>query len=178
MTTTEIILLSLSAILQLVGIIGSLVPLIPGAPLSFAGMLLCCIVYPTPVMITLTVVMGLLVIGGIVLDYVAPSILTNRAGGSKKAVWGTNIGLILGLLFAPPLGVIVGPFLGALVGELIETNNAKHSFKVAAYSFLSFLLGTLFKFFLCVAMLIICIVCVGVDFIPQEWMDAVRQMFA
>jgi len=80
-------------------------------------------------------------------------------------------------LFAPPLGVIIGPFLGAFVGEMMETNKAKHSFKVAGYSFLSLLLGTLFKLLLCFAMIVISILCVGVHYIPDSAVEQVKQWF-
>lgn len=178
MSTLDITLLIIGAILQVVGLIGAVLPVLPGAPLTFAGMVCCCIVCPSTLMITLTVVMGILVLIGAVLDYVAPTLLVNKAGGSKKAKWGTNIGLIAGLLFAPPLGVIIGPFLGAFVGEMMETNKAKHSFKVAGYSFLSFLLGTLFKLLLCFAMIVISILCVGVHYIPDSAVEQVKQWFS
>lgn len=175
MSTLDITLLIIGAILQFVGLLGAIIPVLPGAPLTFAGMVCCCIACPSTVLITLTVVMGILVVLGVVLDYVAPTILVNKAGGSKKAKWGTNIGLIAGLIFAPPIGVIIGPFLGAFVGEMIETNKTQHSFKVAGYSFLSFLLGTLFKFLLCVAMVVITLVCIGIQYIPDSAIEQVKQ---
>ena len=166
MTTTDIILLIVSALLHIVGLVGSLIPVLPGAPLCFAGMVLCAIVFPHPVMITLTVVMGLLVLIGMIVDYVAPSILTDKAGGSKYAIWGANIGLVVGLIFFAPFGVIICPFLGAFIGEVISSHKFGHSMKIAAYTFLSFVIGTLFKFILCVVMLCICIGCVVVNLVP------------
>ena len=161
MSATDIGLIIGASVLHLLGIVGSVVPVLPGAPLGFIGMILCCVIYPNPVIITLTVIMGLLMVCSIVLDYVAPSILTNKAGGSKYAVWGTNIGLVVGLIFAlfgiifAPLAIILGPFLGALVGELIHSHNFSLSLKIAAYSLLSFVIGTLFKLIICIVMLII-----------------------
>ncbi|MBR1379594.1 MAG: DUF456 domain-containing protein [Bacteroidaceae bacterium] len=165
MPTSDIILLSVSALLQVIGIAGSVLPMLPGAPLSFVGMVLCTIVFPHPLMITLTVVLGIMVLISMVIDYIAPTILTDKAGGSKYAMWGTNIGLIAGLIFFGPIGVILGPFVGAFVGEVIYTKKAGHSVKIAAYSFLSFIIGTMFKLMLCLIMFCICAGCVIISYI-------------
>ncbi len=68
-----------------------------------------------------------------------------KMGGSKYAVWGTTIGLILGILFSPfgLVSVIIMPFLGAFLGEYIfHKNNEKGAFKAAMGAFLGFMLST------------------------------------
>lgn len=156
MTTIDIILLVCSLVLHILGLIGVVLPVLPSFPLSFAGMLLCCIAIPNPVMIALTVIFGIIAIICYILDYVAPSIITNKVGGSKYAVWGAAIGLVVGLFF-PPLGIVIGPFLGAFTGELIKSRKFSSSLRVAAYTFLAFIISLVFKTTLCLLMFIVCI---------------------
>jgi uncharacterized protein YqgC (DUF456 family) len=80
---------------------------------------------------------------------------TKRFGGSKYGVWGTNIGLIVGL-FIPPFGFILGPFIGALIGELIyDSNNFNRALKAAIGSFIGFLASTFLKIAVCLGVFIL-----------------------
>src|SRR5690606_4531854 len=92
----------------------------------------------------------------VILDYVIPAQGTKRFGGSKYGVWGTTIGLIVGILTPIPFGFIIGPFVGALIGELIyDSSNTERALKAALGSFIGFLAGTLIKVIVCFAFLIV-----------------------
>ncbi|HET8810613.1 MAG TPA: DUF456 domain-containing protein [Flavobacteriaceae bacterium] len=141
----EIVLLLLGMILCVVGIMGSFLPVLPGLPISWLGLLLFHFI-PGIEMdywflgITLVVTIVLFV-----LDYVIPAEGTKRFGGSKAGAIGTTVGLIVGLFF--PFGILIGPFLGALVGELIfNKTNSKTALKAAFGSFIGFLAGTFINF--------------------------------
>ena len=149
------ILFLCAAVLNVVGLAGTVVPGLPGPPLSFVGLVLCCIADPNPIIIVLSVVMFFLVLIVTILDFVVPGWLTNKVGGCKKAVWGATIGLFVGLFYAP-FGLILGPFIGAFAGEYIDSHKAKQSLKVAAYTFLSIIVGTMFKLVTCIAILLMC----------------------
>lgn len=155
MATADLLFI-FAAFLNLIGLIGTIVPALPGPPLSFVGMVLCCVAAPNPIMIILTVMMFLLVLAVTILDFVIPGWLTNKVGGCKKATWGATLGLIVGLFYAP-LGLIIGPFLGAFIGEYSNCQKLEPSFKVAVYTFFSLLIGTLFKLVTCIAILVMCI---------------------
>lgn len=149
------ILLILGLLCCIVGLFGSFLPVLPGPLLSWIGLLL---LYLTQKVENNYWVLGITFITTIVitvLDYVIPAKGTKRFGGTKYGVWGTNIGLVLGLFF-PPFGFIIGPFLGAFVGELIHNSNDKNGALKAAFgSFMGFLVSTFMKFMLCLSVLLL-----------------------
>ena len=91
-----------------------------------------------------------------VLDYVIPTMGTKKFGGSKYGVWGSTIGMVLGL-FVPPLGIIFGPAVGAFVGEMIYQKNTRLAYRAAVGSFLGFLAGTALKFIISMTILVLVI---------------------
>lgn len=140
MTLFSVIIFLLALILALVGIIGAIVPALPGPPLSF-GALFIAFLTTGQISGTTLFILFLFTLVVSILDYIAPIWFTKLGGGSKAATWGATLGMVAGLFFMP-IGLIAGPLLGAFVGEYTHNNNAGHAFKVAAWSFLSFLTTT------------------------------------
>src|SRR5574344_1793985 len=103
-------------ILGIIGIIGCVLPIIPGPPVSYVGMLLLYI-WGTNVRDDLTarvmVVWLIITILVTVLDYIVPAYFTKLTGGSKSAARASLVGMIIGIIFFPPIGMIIGAFLGA-----------------------------------------------------------------
>ncbi|WP_158961691.1 DUF456 domain-containing protein [Myroides fluvii] len=148
-------LLILSLLLLIFGIIGSVLPALPGLPVSWLGML--CLYFVDGIEMSSLALWGSLGITIVVsiLDYVIPAQGTKRFGGSKYGVWGTNIGLILGILTPVPFGFILGPFLGAFIGELIfDSRDIARALKAAIGSFIGFLASTFLKIIFSLAFLI------------------------
>lgn len=128
-----------------VGLIGAVVPVIPGTLISYAGLLVVSFTEGSNVGVAKLVVWGVISVAVIVLDYILPAFLSKRFGGTKWGSWGATIGTLLGLLFGP-VGIILGPFVGAVVGEMLhEQLEFRDALKVGFGSMLSFLVGTLFK---------------------------------
>ena len=142
----EYFLLVIGFSLVLLGILGSVLPALPGPPVSWVGILMlyfCSGMETNYWLLGITLVVAV-VIG--ILDYVIPAKGTKYFGGSKYGIWGTNIGLVVGIFAPIPFGFLIGPFVGALVGELIyNSNEGKRAFKAATGSFLGFLAGTFMK---------------------------------
>ena len=143
----ETFLIILAIILALVGIAGSVVPGLPGPPLSWAALLVLSFTSVDNFSATFLFITAGIAAVITVLDYVVPSLSTKKFGGSKAGIWGCNIGLvisIIGLPFGPQglLGVIAWPFVGALVGELLSGKASKQAFRAAWGAFLGFLTGT------------------------------------
>ena len=120
--------------LCLVAILGSLLPLLPGPPIAFAGLLLQQFRDPNPFSSNFLLFFAAIVIVSLVLDYLIPIWGTKKFGGTKYGVWGCTLGF-LAAFWIGPLGVIIGPFIGAFVGELIGGQNSNKSLKAAFGSF-------------------------------------------
>lgn len=138
----EILLIALALICGIVGILGSILPALPGPPISYVGLLLLLPCEGADISSTALWIYGILLVIVSILDYIAPVWLTNLCGGGKQAARGSMAGLIAGLFFFPPLGLVIGPFVGAFIGELIDGASKGKALKVAMMSFVGFLLTT------------------------------------
>lgn len=144
----DIALLIIGFILMLVGILGSFLPVLPGPPVSWVGLLLLYLTKAVPDNWWILGGTLILALGVTILDYVIPAAGTRKFGGSKAGMWGSIIGLLVAIFFPilGPFGIIVWPFVGALVGELINKADQKTALKAAFGSFIGFLTGTFLKF--------------------------------
>ena len=138
----EIVLVIFAFILLLAGILGAFVPILPGPPLSYVGLLLLqWSGYAGFSTFFLLVWAGITVVIT-VMDYFLPSLMAKWFGGSRAAAIGSFLGLIAGILFFAPWGMLLGSFLGGFIGELIYNRaNGIKAFKVALGAFLAFIVG-------------------------------------
>lgn len=143
----------LAALLMIAGIVGAVVPAIPGVPLVFAGMLLAAWAdhFQHVGAITLTL-LGALCVIALLIDFVAGMMGARRVGASARALWGATLGTFAGLFFGIP-GLLLGPFLGAVVGELTAGSKVHKATSVGVGTWLGLLFGTLAKLALCFTML-------------------------
>ena len=150
----ELIIKSLFALAMLVGIVGAVLPILPGSTLAFGSLLLAKILNYSELNWWIVGIFGFFTILGIVLDYTVPIATTKKMGGSKYGIWGLILGLIIGIIFSPFgfVSIIVAPFLGALIGELIyDRQNHKRAFKAALGSVLGYGLTTGYSLVLAIA---------------------------
>ena len=140
----------LAVLAGIIGIFGSVLPALPGPPLSWIGMLL---LYfrggtnssgETMSLTILMVMLGVTIIVSII-DYIVPIYFTKLTGGSKAAGWGAIIGLLVGVFLIPPVGMILGSFLGA--------RDTGEALKSAAGSLVGFFVGTGLKLIACAVMM-------------------------
>ncbi|MFO7935601.1 MAG: DUF456 domain-containing protein [Bacteroidales bacterium] len=148
----DITLAILGIILVLIGFIGSILPVIPGPPISWAGYLLLKWTrfvedHPGRYDNSLWILLFLVIVVTI-LDYVVPVMGTKRYGGSKRGIWGATIGVVVGLFFGP-LGIILAPFLGAYIGEITTGKRETQALRAAWGSFVGFLTGVGMKLMVC-----------------------------
>jgi uncharacterized protein YqgC (DUF456 family) len=141
----DIILITLAGFLALAGLAGSILPVLPGPPLSYLTLISLYYTTHEPFSIRFLVVTGIIMILITALDYWVPVYGSKKFGGSKLGVRGSTIGLIAGIFIFPPIGLILGPAVGALIGELFAGKSFKQATKSAWGSFLGFLAGTFVK---------------------------------
>src|SRR4249920_1674102 len=116
----QLVLYILGGLLIVVGLVGVIVPVLPGLPLMFAGMLLAAWAdHFQRVPVWLIVILGLMSLIALVADFLATAFGAKRFGAGKLAVLGAALGTLGGLFFWIP-GLIIGPFLGAVIGELLD----------------------------------------------------------
>jgi uncharacterized protein YqgC (DUF456 family) len=137
---SEYVLLILGIILMLLGIIGCLVPVLPGPPLSYLGLIMLHVTRFGHFSPTILISLAVVAIVVTILDYIVPVWGTRKFGGSKYGMRGATVGLIIGL-FLGPVGIILGPLFGAIVGELIFKDDMKYAIKAGFGSLLGFLTG-------------------------------------
>lgn len=147
----DVLLLVLGFMCIILGVFGSFLPVLPGPSISWVGLALLYFTKAVPANYWILGIALLVTVIISVLDYVIPAKGTKRFGGSSYGIWGTNIGLIVGILAPIPFGFIIGPFVGALIGELIyDFKDHNRALKAAAGSFIGFLASSFMKFVVCV----------------------------
>lgn len=137
-----VILEILGFIISLLGIIGCLVPVLPGPPLSFAALIILSIAKDWQAFSTeFLIIMAAITIFVTVLDYIVPVAGARKYGASKLGVWGSVIGMIIGLVFFPPLGIFVGAFVGAVLGEFITGKKGSEALRAGWGVFVGSMVG-------------------------------------
>ena len=141
---------------MIIGIIGDIVPGIPGVPVSFLALVVAQFSKYVEFGWLFFTIWALVTIAVTVMDYVIPAWGAKRYGGTKYGMWGSTIGVFVGLFltFIGPWVVILGPFLGAFIGELIGGKEGKDALKAGWGSFIGLLCGTLIKLVCSVWMLV------------------------
>ena len=140
----EILLFIIAFVLIVLGIVGCIVPMLPGTPLSYAGILLLHFTNQVQFTTTQLIVWLIVVVILQVLDYITPRLGSKYSGGTTYGNRGCIAGTIVGLFFMP-WGIIMGPFLGAVIGEMLGGRDLEHALKAGIGSMIGFVLGTLLK---------------------------------
>lgn len=147
----DFVLLIIGFLCIITGLLGSFLPVLPGPSISWVGLALLYFTKAVPANYWILGIALIITIIISVLDYVIPAKGTKQFGGSSYGIWGTNIGLVVGIFAPIPFGFLIGPFIGALVGELIyDYKDHQRALKAATGSFLGFLASSFMKFVLCV----------------------------
>lgn len=144
----DIFLTIVGFLFMLLGIIGSFLPVLPGPPTSWIGLLILHLSSAVPINWTFLIITLIVAIFIYLIDYIIPAMGTKKFGGSRAGMFGTIVGLLVAIFF-PILGfigIIFWPFVGAFIGELANRSNSKNAAKAAFGSLIGFLTGTFLKF--------------------------------
>tara|TARA_B110000438_G_scaffold178506_1_gene170619 strand:+ start:384 stop:866 length:483 start_codon:yes stop_codon:yes gene_type:complete len=141
----DIIIICVVAFILLLGIIGCFVPVMPGPPISYVALLVFHFFSSYNIDKNTLWLWALIVIVVTVFDLWVQIYGVKKFGGTKKAVNGSIIGLIIGIFLFPPFGIIIGPFLGAFIGAKMDDSDVNKSLKIALGALAGFILGTIVK---------------------------------
>jgi len=146
---------ALAAILVFAGIGGMVLPMMPGAPLLFLGLVVAAwadnFTYVGTGGLT---VLGILALLTYAVDIIAGAFGAQKFGASRQAIIGAGVGAILGI-FVMPIGILLGPFIGAVIGELIAQKNLREAGTSGIGATIGLLLGAVAKLVLALVMLLL-----------------------
>ena len=144
----DILIMVLAIILMVGGIAGCVLPILPGAPLAYAGLRLLHFTDLAHFSTAQLIVWLIVVVVLQVVDYITPLLGSKYSGGTSFGNRGCVAGTLLGLFFMP-WGIILGPFLGAVAGEMMGGSDFPHAVRAGIGTLIGFLLGTLLKVIVC-----------------------------
>lgn len=141
----DVIWMILGGLFLLGGIAGSVLPIIPGPPIAFIGVVFMQLAERVVISSKWMWILGIAAVVITVIDYVIPSYFTKKYGAHRLSTALSLVGMVIGILFFPPFGLIIGPFIGAFIGELLAGRLWKQGVKSAWATFMGFVFGTLLK---------------------------------
>ena len=116
-----VFLISIGLVLAVVGFVGAIVPVIPGPFISFSSLIVLSWAKDwEPFGAVFLVVMCALTVAASVMDSIFPAVGAKKYGASKLGVWGSVLGMIVGMIFFPPWGIFIGAFAGVFAGEILQ----------------------------------------------------------
>ena len=138
-----IILIIIGLLFALAGIVGCILPVIPGPLVSYLSIIILSYAKNwEPFSFLFLIILAGLMILMTILDFVLPAAGAKKYGASKRGIRGSIIGMLTGLFFFPPWGMIIGAFLGAFVGELFAGKAGKKALQAGWGVFVGNILGT------------------------------------
>lgn len=149
----DIILWIAAVLLMGVGILGTVIPMIHGLPMIFAGAWLAAFIdHYDKINVWVVVLLGVLMLFGLAVDWIAQTMGAKKAGATKLGIVGSLIGTFVGI-FTGLWGLIFMPLLGAAIGEFIDHQDMLRSGKVGFATWLGMIIGTVVKLALAFTMI-------------------------
>lgn len=137
----ETLFIVIGALFIIAGIMGAFLPVVPGPPFSYIGILILHFIKGGLFSWLFLLSWGGVVVLTVTLDSFMPAEGSRRMGGSKLGIYGAFLGGVFGLFFFPPAGLIFGPIIGALIGEFLAGKNSDSALKAALGSFVGFIVA-------------------------------------
>jgi uncharacterized protein YqgC (DUF456 family) len=145
MTPLAIVLWILAVALVVIGLVGVVLPAVPGTMLIFAGLVLAAWADGfTKVGMWPLIAIGVIGVASYFVDFAATALGAKKLGASPRAMIGAALGTVAGLFFGLP-GIIIGPFIGAVIGELTTNRDLAKAGKAGVAAWIGFAIGTAVK---------------------------------
>ncbi|MBK9637936.1 MAG: DUF456 domain-containing protein [Bacteroidetes bacterium] len=139
----DIVIISLAILLSIVGVIGCIIPGLPGTPLNYIAMWMIQWV-SNPFEKSTLLIYGLLTVAIVVIDYMLPVWFAKKYGATKQGIWGSIIGMLLGIFFTP-VGMFLGMIIGAILGDVVAGKSTSDATRSGFATFFGTLLSMGFK---------------------------------
>jgi uncharacterized protein YqgC (DUF456 family) len=153
----------LAGVLMLVGLAGTLLPVLPGIPLMMIGMLIAAWADDfTRIGWVTLLILAVLMALSFAIELAAAALGARRVGASREAIAGAALGALFGLFMGLP-GLILGPFIGAVVGELMARRNTSQAMRAGVGAWLGFVVGTIAKLAVAFTMLGVFLLALFID---------------
>ncbi len=148
-------LIIIGIILNIIGIIGVVLPALPGIVLNYIALILLYIVKGEAEFgLRILIVFGVLTVSVTLLDYILPLLGARKYGASRIGVWGAVVGMLVGIVFFPPFGIIFGLLIGAFIGEMLAGKEHSQALRAGFATFLGSLTSIVVKLALSIVMTI------------------------
>ena len=141
----SILLIIFGLLISIVGLIGCIIPALPGPPLSFLSLVILEFAIEDAFPLDFFYLWGGITIAVVLLDYILPILGAKVYKASNYGIWGSIIGMIVGIIFFPPFGMILGLFAGAVLGEVIAGKKELEALKVGGATFFASMLMIFIK---------------------------------
>lgn len=146
-------------ILLILGLVGTILPILPGLLLSICGLLIYKFGTDAPLSMVYIWIFVALTAISTVLNYLIPAKTNRKYGGTRWGSVGSIIGTLVGLFFFPPFGFFIGMILGVFVGELLhDSKDKKKAINSVKGAVIGFIFGAGFNFMVALAMLLVVII--------------------
>jgi uncharacterized protein YqgC (DUF456 family) len=144
----------LSAMLIFIGMLGTVLPVLPGIPIAFVGMWIAAWAGAyQEISVFVVILLGALTVMSLLVDFLASALGAKRAGASTMAIVGAGIGSLIGLLFFSLPGLIIGPFIGVMAVETAKGKTVREASKIGFATWIGMAVGVALKVGLAFAML-------------------------
>ena len=154
----DLLLIIISAVLIILGIIGSFMPILPGPLTSWFGLFIVNLISSVEIDNTLLIITFIIAATIFILDSLIPIYGSKYFGATKYGIIGASIGLVIGIITPIPFGILIGPILGALIGELLFNNDLRKSIKSSIGVLIGFVASSFIKFITSIVYLMIYII--------------------
>lgn len=151
----EVAVLIAGLVLNGLGIVGCMVPALPGPFISWLSLFLFFLLPEHEVSTTTLAITGLFMAAVTALDYIVPVLGAKKFGSSREGVIGGTIGIVAGLFLFPPVGIILGPLVGTIIGDMIAGGTFTKALNSGIGSLIGFIVGTTIKLIFSISVLII-----------------------
>ena len=149
----DLFLVLLAGLLMFVGVLGSFLPILPGIPVSWIGLLVLHLTAAVPMNYSFLGITLFITIIIFALQYAIPALGTKYLGGSRSGMIGATLGLVAGIFIPIPFAILIAPFVGAYIGEVMNKADSRTALKAASGSFIGLLASAFMEFIVTVIFL-------------------------